>query len=73
MIVIMCVLEIYREQLGRKDVELRNKGIITGPGVQEDLAAGSAVLGAGRIAHLEAELRQAGVGGHILTTLFTSF
>ena len=55
--------------MGRKDVELRNKGIITGPGVQEDLAAGSAVLGAGRIAHLEAELRQAGVSDFLLLKL----
>lgn len=44
---------------------MKNRGLITGPEVQQQIAAGnlsSAVLGAGRIAQLEAELRAAKVG-----------
>ena len=36
-------------------------GLITGTSAQQEIAANSAVLGAGRIAYLEAELRQAKV------------
>ena len=53
-----------REQLGIKDLQLKNKGLVTSPSVQQQIAAGnvgSAVLGAGRIAQLEAELKQAKV------------
>ena len=58
---------ISREELQRKDGQLRNKGLITGSEVQGKIAAGvmaaegTAVLGANRIAHLEVELKQAKV------------
>ncbi len=40
---------------------MRNKGVITGSAAQQEIAANSAVLGAGKIAQLEAEMRQAKV------------
>ena len=58
----------YRENLERKEVELKNKGLITGSSAQQQIAANSAVLGAGRIAHLEAQLRQ----GNVRTIKFQS-
>ena len=49
--------------MDQKDIELKNKGLITGPAAQQVIASGAgygmATLGAGRIAQLEAELRQA--------------
>ena len=54
----------YREKLERKEIELKTKGILTSPDAQQQIAAeagGSAVLGAGRIAQLEAELKLAKV------------
>ncbi|XP_013389121.1 centrosomal protein of 162 kDa [Lingula anatina] len=51
-----------RTQLERREVELKNKGIITSSLAQQQIVAGSpgtAILGAGRIAQLNAELRQA--------------
>ena len=56
-----CLLFDFRENLERKEVQLKNKGLITGASAQQEIAANSAVLGAGRIAQLEAELRQAKV------------
>lgn len=56
-----CLLFNFRENLERKEVQLKNKGLITGSSAQQEIAANSAVLGAGRIAQLEAELRQAKV------------
>jgi hypothetical protein len=46
---------------------LKNKGVITSAAVQQQIAAGNlepggALLGAGRIAHLEAMLNDAKVG-----------
>ena len=58
------LLIISREQLSVKEQQLKNKGIITAPSVQQQIAAGntgSAILGAGRIAQLEAQLKQAKV------------
>ena len=52
----------FRENLERKEIQLKNKGLITGTAAQQEIAANSAVLGAGRIAQLEAELRQSKVG-----------
>ena len=45
----------------QKDAALRHKGLITGTKVQQEIAAGNntAVLGAGRIAELQVELREA--------------
>ncbi|XP_033113259.1 centrosomal protein of 162 kDa-like [Anneissia japonica] len=49
-----------REQLERKELALRHKGIITSDRAQKDIKAGAtAVLGAGRIAQLEAEAVEA--------------
>ena len=50
----------------RKEIELKHKGLITSPAVQSELAAGNvgamgAVLGAGQIAQLQAQLKQAKV------------
>ena len=55
-----------RQQLERKEIELKHKGLITSPAVQSELAAGNvgatgAVLGAGQIAQLQAQLKQAKV------------
>ena len=51
-------------------MEYKNKGAITSLEVQQHIAAGNvggtAVLGAGKIAHLEAEVKQARVSWHIL-------
>ena len=62
--------------MNRKEIELRNKGVITGIEVQQQIAAGnqpkvqevdtdqnvgSAVLGANRIAVLEGALKEAKV------------
>ncbi|XP_064629139.1 centrosomal protein of 162 kDa-like [Lineus longissimus] len=49
-----------RTLLERKEFELKNKGIITAPSVQQEIAAGTgtAILGAGKIAQQEAEIRQ---------------
>ena len=55
------IFRYFRENLERKEVQLKNKGLITGTAAQQEIAANSAVLGAGRIAQLEAELRQAKV------------
>ncbi|XP_074662384.1 centrosomal protein of 162 kDa-like [Tubulanus polymorphus] len=54
-------LMTLRAQLERKEIELKNKGVITSPSTQQQLAAGggTAVLGAGKIAQLEAEIKQA--------------
>ncbi|XP_038059164.1 centrosomal protein of 162 kDa-like [Patiria miniata] len=50
-----------REVLEQKDTALRHKGLITGTKIQQEIAAGNnpAVLGAGRIAELQVELREA--------------
>ncbi|XP_071957033.1 centrosomal protein of 162 kDa-like [Antedon mediterranea] len=49
-----------REELERKELALRHKGIITSDRAQHDIRAGAtAVLGAGRIAQLEAEAVEA--------------
>ncbi|XP_006824586.1 centrosomal protein of 162 kDa-like, partial [Saccoglossus kowalevskii] len=50
-----------REQIEEKERQLKNKGIITG--VQKEIAAGTgtAVMGAGKIAHLQAEVQEAQV------------
>ncbi|XP_022103502.1 centrosomal protein of 162 kDa-like [Acanthaster planci] len=50
-----------REVLEQKEAALRHKGLITGTKVQQEIAAGNntAVLGAGRIAELQVELREA--------------
>ena len=54
-----------REDLHRKELELKNKGVITGVAAQQQIAASggevTAVLGAGRIAQLEIEIRNAKV------------
>ncbi|XP_071506797.1 centrosomal protein of 162 kDa-like [Diadema antillarum] len=48
-----------RELNEMKDRALRNKGIITGPKIQQEIAAGNtAVLGAGKIAELQAEIKE---------------
>ncbi|KAI0210991.1 hypothetical protein LSAT2_004222 [Lamellibrachia satsuma] len=58
-------IAMLREELQRKDGQLKNKGLITGSEAQERIAAGlaaaegTAVLGASRIAQLEVELKQA--------------
>ena len=49
-----------------KEQQLRNKGIITAPSIQQQLQPGSAVLGAGRITQLEAQLKQAKVSHYII-------
>ena len=42
-----------------KDRALRNKGVITGVQMQQDIAAGNtAILGAGKIAELQAEIKE---------------
>ena len=42
-----------------KDRALRNKGVITGLQMQQDIAAGNtAVLGAGKIAEQQAEIKE---------------
>lgn len=65
----MCRLDLvlpcinYSDQLNRKELELRNKGLITSAAVQQRLAGGDmagetgAVLGASRIAQLETNLQ----------------
>ncbi|XP_063954593.1 centrosomal protein of 162 kDa-like [Lytechinus pictus] len=48
-----------RELMEMKDRALRNKGIITGDRIQQEIAAGNtAVLGAGKIAELQAEIKE---------------
>ncbi|XP_072178977.1 centrosomal protein of 162 kDa-like isoform X2 [Diadema setosum] len=48
-----------RELNEMKDRALRNKGIITGQKIQQEIAAGNtAVLGAGKIAELQAEIKE---------------
>lgn len=69
----MATLYFPREELQRKDGQLKNKGLITGSEAQERIAAGlaaaegTAVLGASRIAQLEVELKQAKVADFIIT------
>ena len=61
-------LSVVREKLDQKEMELKSKGIITSVASQQQIAAGNtntAVLGAGRIAQLDAELKQAKVSGLI--------
>lgn len=48
----------HRTQLEKKEEEYQNKGLITGPGAQQKLAAGDTQ---GAIAHLESELAQSKV------------
>ncbi|XP_030850451.1 centrosomal protein of 162 kDa isoform X2 [Strongylocentrotus purpuratus] len=48
-----------RELMEMKDRALRNKGIITGDRIQQEIAAGNtAVLGAGKIAELQADVKE---------------
>jgi len=54
--------------LSTKEQQLRNKGLITS-GVHQQLPVGGAVLGAGRITQLEAQLKQAKVSW-LLVSLF---
>ena len=64
---------LCREELQRKDEQLRNKGLITGSEAQEKIAAGvmaaegTAVLGANKIGQLEMELKQAKVRSRTIT------
>ena len=53
----------FRSQLERSELALKNKGVITSPSVQQQLAAGTgtAIMGAERIHQLEAELKLAKV------------
>ncbi len=51
---------ISREELDRKEVQLKQHRLVAGGETQQDngaVAATSAALGAGRIAQLEAQLR----------------
>ncbi|CAL1547671.1 unnamed protein product [Lymnaea stagnalis] len=54
-------LSNVKQELELKNTELQNKGIITSIAAQQQIAAGNAeaVMGAGRIAHLEGELTEA--------------
>ena len=56
----------YRALLERKEEAYQNKGVITSLPVQQNIAAGntngSAILGAGKIAVLEAECKESKVG-----------
>ena len=64
----MLDVSAVREKLDQKEMELKSKGIITSVASQQQIAAGNtntAVLGAGRIAQLDAELKQAKVSGGI--------
>lgn len=54
----------FRTQLERKEEQLKSKGVITSLPAQQNIAAGNTpdgVLGAGRIAHLESEVKEARV------------
>ena len=53
---------------------MKNRGLITSPAVQQQIAAGnlsSAVLGAGRIAQLETQSKQLRVNSFIHLVIYT--